>query len=148
MGFWVSDNRGCDLVRTDDAGARGFADFVRGELRREVERHQVLDGGIDRLELRPVEQCLLCVGDGRLEVGLGGTANAISRRREGRGVPRGERTCHDIGKREAALADMLRHYLCELALAEVDVEVRRRGDRDRLYRGRHFSPGVDCKWTS
>ena len=70
---------GCDLLRTDDAGVRGFADFVRGELRREVERHQVLDGGIDRLKLCPVEQCLLCVGDGRLEVGLSGIANAMSR---------------------------------------------------------------------
>ena len=46
---------GCDLLRTDDAGVRGFANFVRGELRREVERHQVLDSGIDRLKLGPVE---------------------------------------------------------------------------------------------
>ena len=45
---------------------------------------------------------------------------------ERRHLEKGEcqrRTCHDIGKREATLADMLRDHLCHLPLPQVNVEV-------------------------
>ena len=46
------------------------------------------------------------------------------------------RTCHDIGKRKAALTDMPRDDLCQLSLAEMDVEICGCCDPDRVGHGR------------
>ena len=115
-------------TRTYDTSTRGLADFLRRELRGQVERHEVLDAGIDRLQLGAVEQGLLGVGDGRLQVGLRCTTAMRWSHLEGAG----QKTCHNIGKREPALADVRGDDLGQLALAEVDMEVCWRGDRDRF----------------
>ena len=57
---------------------------------------------------------------------------------ERRHLEKGEcqrRTCHDIGKGEAALADVLGHHLGQLSLPQVDVEVGRRSYLDRVRHG-------------
>ena len=55
---------------TCDARGFGLLDLLRSQLGREVERHHVLDRGIDRLELREVEQGLIRVLDWWYQVRL------------------------------------------------------------------------------
>ena len=56
--------------RTYDPSLSRFAYLVRRELGGEIEGHEVLDRGVDRLQLVAVLQCLLSVDNGRLGVGL------------------------------------------------------------------------------
>ena len=120
-------------TRTYDTSTRRLADFLRRELRGQVERHEVLDAGIDRLQLGAVEQGLLGVGDGRLQVGL----RCTTAMRWGHLEGAGQKTCHNIGKRESALADVRGDDLGQLALAEVDMEICWGSDRDGFCCLRH-----------
>ena len=68
----ADESRRVATRRTDYPSLCRFADFVRCELRGEVECHEVLDGRIDDLKLSSVKECLFCVGYGRFQVWLGG----------------------------------------------------------------------------
>jgi len=119
--------------------ARGLCglDVGRREGGVEVQRHQVLDIGVDGLQLGTVLDGLCDRVDGRGQVGLVGNCLSMC-------VPRRQKGYHDVDALASALAHLRHHGCHQRALAQVDVQVVRKWD----FNAAHFffcKLNLNCK---
>lgn len=138
-----------------DAGGFGLADHLGRDGFVQVQRHEVVDVGLDGAEAVAVLETLLDCGDGRDQVGLQlnqfrfhlllfifhslfgniwGWSSNVGKLRA---------SYHDIDLVDAALANRRRHELRHLAVPEMDVRIEGCGQRELVYLGElHVCLGV------